>query len=255
MPLLSAIAAQTGRMLVPKLLSGAGKALGKNNATAYELELIKLIDASIQEYSQQFPAPETGRIAFYQSQVFFEALLSFRLTQQIDTIGRTQLIQADHRILVPAREELNAFFAIFDRYIKASKKLSKLNIQDNYQEAIFEIARNLKFLEDSVTTSVHAVLEEIRSSGLSPYADHTIHPIVYRHTTRQTHSGTCSRHCASYNNAPRHHTRHLQMVFSPDKIAGAASGDAGNLLQAIPLGTVDKDGNITLEPQLPFHQY
>jgi outer membrane receptor for ferrienterochelin and colicin len=37
-----------------------------------------------------------------------------------------------------------------------------------------------------------------------------------------------------------------KMVFSPDKVAGAASGDAAHLLQAVPLVDVDKDGNLSL---------
>jgi hypothetical protein len=160
----SLMASTVAKMLVPKIGAKIGKALTQAKATGYEQELMRIIDATIKDYSMVSPAPESGNIAFYQSQVFLDALLTFRLTKEMDKEALQQLLADDSRILDPSESELNAFFEIFDQQVRSNKKLSKLQIEDNYKEAIFQILEDLQSQKDNTNHLFKELREDIRSS-------------------------------------------------------------------------------------------
>lgn len=113
----------------------------------YRKLVAELIMQTISEYEEWFTDKEEAeRYLFYKTPEFFEALnghIFFSDTNQSLSLDE---LAKDPKVIVPTQEQLEFFYSIFYKKIRADKKLKKLYIEENYQEKIFHIATELKEL-------------------------------------------------------------------------------------------------------------
>ena len=113
----------------------------------YEKELINVLEKTIKNYeATQMPVPK-GTTVFYQSAVLLSEIIKFRFTKELSIDEIKNGITGDEKVQIPTSEELKIFLEEFSKNIGESTKLKSLNLQNNYQEEIFNISENLKKLD------------------------------------------------------------------------------------------------------------
>lgn len=167
MPLFSTIAAKSATTVINNLAKWGFNKLTAQKASGFEAELQKIITTTVAEYDQKFPIPETNQIPFYSSQAFFDLLLQFRFTKQIDQAKVDKILRSNPLIIPPTDNQLTVFFEIFDAKINASTNLARLNLDVNFKEEIFNISRMLRGFRDEVVSSILELKQDIKSSERS----------------------------------------------------------------------------------------
>jgi tetratricopeptide (TPR) repeat protein len=135
-------------------LFGYGKLLEKgysklfNDENDYKNRLQKVIDNSINEFADDHPIEEVdGKFPFYESQVFMDVLLKYRLfseNKDFDFQSIKSQIAKNDNILIPTQEEIEQFLKIFEKHIAVDEKLIQIYCLKNSDEEIFKISTDFK---------------------------------------------------------------------------------------------------------------
>ncbi len=150
-----------------KLAQWGFEKIVKNENDLYTQELYELIQNVIKKYDKQFPITEIDRIPFYKSQTLLDEFLQFRFTKQFNKEKVRQKLEEDKRIIPPSPNDINRFYEIFDADIKQSTNLSKLNIDINYKEEVFNISETLRSFRDEVLENMKLIRYEISTTNVS----------------------------------------------------------------------------------------
>ncbi|MCF7919214.1 MAG: tetratricopeptide repeat protein [Candidatus Cloacimonetes bacterium] len=107
-------------------------------------QLQKLINNSIDEYAKEHPIERMdGKFPFYESQVFMDILLKYRLFDKNEILDYQSIkvrLSENHNILIPTQEEIEKFFLIFDRTVKEDEILEKIFCKKSAPKEIFKIS-------------------------------------------------------------------------------------------------------------------
>lgn len=141
---------------IPGALAGhyASKGLevyGKSEADLKD-ELQQVIEDTIQEYAERFPQ-ESGRdLPFYHSVKIVDELLKFRVMkpEEYNPQNLMSVIQQERYVMAPTVQNLEDFYDLFIEKVNASQDLKKLEIQQDFQQEIFSISRNIESLKDHI---------------------------------------------------------------------------------------------------------
>lgn len=152
MPIPETIAKKLSSEIIKWFVNQRIKQFTKSDYNEYEKELHRIIDLSTEEYKQKFNViKKIGQLHFCDSQIILTELIKFRLSKKpiVDEIKAA--IDRDARVEPPTSEEIKNFIEIFSKNLKASSKLDKLNIENNYKEEIFNISENLNIIKAAIT--------------------------------------------------------------------------------------------------------
>jgi hypothetical protein len=167
MLLIETIASVAAKTIVGKLINWGYDKVTESEYSNYEQELYQVILDTVNEFQKMYPIDETEKIPFYTSQLLFDEFLKFRFTKQIDIDQLQDAFIKEKKIIPPTKEEISWFFELFDKNIRANKKIDKLNIEDNYKEEIFNISNQISELKSIV--SEFKEIKEKEDSNLNEY--------------------------------------------------------------------------------------
>ena len=135
--------------------------------TKYKNELIQIIYQTIDEYREAYPKTRNdNKFYFFQSQTLFEELNKYLLfkNQASDYNTIIQKFNENPNVIIPTIEELDYFYSLFTSKIKENKKIKNLFIDENYKGKIYELADDIKRIENKIDTidkkvsSIHSLL-------------------------------------------------------------------------------------------------
>lgn len=114
-------------------------------------ELYITINDTIDEYELSHPYDKNGiQRPFYHFKILTNILLEHVLfAKQNYSLDKIQeVFQNNPNIIKPTRQDLEDFFSLFINKTKSNKKLSKLFIDENYKNRIFEISGKIEIILD-----------------------------------------------------------------------------------------------------------
>ncbi|WP_300673400.1 AVAST type 2 anti-phage system protein Avs2 [Desulfoluna sp.] len=132
----------------------------------YQRQLISTIYDVIEIHEKSYPHDGTNnKFPFYKSQILFKTLNEYILFKPlISTETLLKLFEGNPNIIIPAQDELNAFYKLFVDKVNSNKKLVKLFIEENYQSKIFEIFD----VVDSIDKKVTSIKKNIEKTTFTP---------------------------------------------------------------------------------------
>lgn len=118
----------------------------------YKDKLVSIINKTIDEYEEKHPLYQgEDKFPFYYSQILFEELDNYILFKsKLSDEGLLSKFEENPNILIPSKEELNAFYNLFINNINSDTKLKDLFIDENYKAKIFDIHESLHDLDNKI---------------------------------------------------------------------------------------------------------
>jgi len=128
------------------------------NKKTFVNALSKVINSSIDEFATNYSQECIGeKFPFYMSQRIVDELLQFRIMKDYNKENLYTAFKEETNVIPPTRAELELFYSIFIKKINEDTGLSKLEIQETFQDEIFHISekidiglKNLDTLSDNI---------------------------------------------------------------------------------------------------------
>ncbi len=179
----SAIASFVASGIASHALSKSLDWITEKTKQDFEARITEVINKTIDQLAKDYPKnKQHGKHYFFESQMFMEALLKYRLFgvehNDFSLEDFSKVIQKDENIILPNEKELTSFFTTLDVNIKGDEKLKTIFVEDNYKEEIFKLADLLKSISqklnviedktDRIDKKADKILEVVTPNGTLP---------------------------------------------------------------------------------------
>lgn len=141
----------------------------KNNLfpkDTYEIQLQKVIVATIDEFEKIHPQVEThGQCCFYKSQTLFAKISKFVLFEEGEVNALMIDLENDSLVATPTKTEIECFYILLLKNMEENKELNKLFVEENYKEQIFSISFSLADIADRIEDVIDDTTQIIENQG------------------------------------------------------------------------------------------
>ncbi|MCD8179642.1 MAG: hypothetical protein LUE98_20475 [Tannerellaceae bacterium] len=148
-----------------------------SNKEEFITELSKVVNSTIEEYSNRYPQADEGRkFSFYKSQKIIDELLKYRILsgEKYELGNLEKALSEEKNVIPPTQEQIKNFYNIFVSQIQANDKLRELEIKETFEEEIFNISytvRNLDSRIDNIISTYNGDLEAQWRDRLKAYVE------------------------------------------------------------------------------------